>query len=107
MRHLTSFETFLSESAFHAALAKAKEQGLKEFDFKGKTYPVHEGSVEKNDEVNEGSTDENLAKLSDEALLIMCDTFNDYHKNAKGKLSDNDMAFLMKLYNEKAKRKLK
>jgi hypothetical protein len=106
MKHLTSFESFVNESAFHAALANAKKQGLKEFEFQGKKYPVHEDAMDESS-LNEATADENIAKLSDEALMIMCDTFNDYHKNAKGKLSDNDMAFLMKLYNEKAKRKLK
>jgi len=45
MKHLVKFENFLSESAFHAALAKAKKEGLKEFEFKGKTYPVHEEEI--------------------------------------------------------------
>jgi len=52
-------------------------------------------------------TDKNITNLSDQALLIMCDTFNDYHKNSKGKMTDNDMAFIMKLFIEKSKRGLK
>lgn len=64
--------------------------------------------INENKLVNEASnTDENIAKLSDEALLIMVNVFNDYHKNAKGKMSDNDMAFIMKLFTEKHKRGLK
>jgi len=108
MKHITTFESFVNEGAFHAALAKAKKEGLKEFEFQGKKYPIQEDSLEENEEINEASdTDKNIANLSDEALLIMCDTFNDYHKNAKGKMTDNDMAFIMKLFNEKAKRGLK
>jgi hypothetical protein len=58
-------------------------------------------------EASNAETDKNIANLSDQALLIMCDTFNDYHKNAKGKMTDNDMAFIMKLFIEKTKRGLK
>jgi hypothetical protein len=42
MKHIVTYENFLSESAFHAALSKAKKEGLKEFEFNGKTYPVYE-----------------------------------------------------------------
>lgn len=69
MKHITTFESFLSESAFHAALAKAKEEGLEEFEFQGKTYPVKkealkEGTIKTFESfVNEGNQSMgNLAK---------------------------------------------
>jgi|LakMenEpi03Aug12_release.lakeMendotaPanAssembly.Ray.scaffolds.fasta_scaffold5019693_1 hypothetical protein len=48
----------------------------------------------------------NISNLSDDMLLLMIDTFNDYHKNAKGNVSDKDMEFIMNLMKEKQKRKL-
>jgi hypothetical protein len=44
--------------------------------------------------------------MSDESLLIMVETFNKHYENSKGKISDNDMAFIMKLFTEKQKRKI-
>jgi len=54
MKHVTSFESFVNESAFHAALANAKKQGLKEFEFQGKKYPVHEDAMDEST-LNEAS----------------------------------------------------
>jgi hypothetical protein len=48
----------------------------------------------------------NISNLSDDMLLVMIDTFNDYHKNAKGNITDKDMDFMMDLMKEKQKRKL-
>jgi len=57
-----------------------------------------------NESLNENA---NISKLSDDMLLVMIDTFNDYHKNAKGNVSDKDMEFMMDLMKEKQKRGLK
>lgn len=57
MKHLSSFENFLNESGFHAALAKAKEQGLKEFEFQGKTYPVKKDALKEGEDLNEAAKD--------------------------------------------------
>ena len=54
MKHIKTFESFLSESAFHAALAKAKEEGLEEFEFQGKTYPVKKEAL-KEGAINEAT----------------------------------------------------
>ena len=80
MKHTKNFEDFVNESAFHAALAKAKEEGLEEFEFQGKNYPVKKEALKEGENLDEAAdTDKNIAELSDEALLIMCDTFNTYH----------------------------
>jgi hypothetical protein len=59
MKHVTTFENFLSESAFHAALAKAKKEGLKEFEFQGKKYPIKEDALEEGEDLNEAAKDKN------------------------------------------------
>jgi hypothetical protein len=57
MIHVTTFEAFVNEGAFHAALAKAKEQGLKEFEFQGKKYPVKEDALKEGEDLNEAAKD--------------------------------------------------
>jgi len=57
MKHLTTFESFVNEGAFHAALAQARKEGLKEFEFKGKMYPVHE-----DEKMDEGTLNEAVDK---------------------------------------------
>ena len=57
--HIFTFENFiieseLNESGFHAALAKAKDEGLEEFEFGGKTFKVKEGKLKENEDLNEG-----------------------------------------------------
>ena len=58
-KHISTFESFLNEtevneSGFHAALAKAKDEGLEEFDFGGKTFKVKEGKLKENEDIFEG-----------------------------------------------------
>jgi hypothetical protein len=53
MKHLKLFGDFLNEGAFHVALFKARNEGLKEFEFNGKTYPVKEKKVDENSNVQE------------------------------------------------------
>lgn len=62
MKHLQTFESFIDESAFHAALAKAKDEGLEEFEFNGEKFPVKKGAL-KESELNEatGSYDYSIA----------------------------------------------
>jgi hypothetical protein len=60
MKHLKTFESFLDESAFHAALAKAKDEGLEEFEFNGEKYPVKKGAL-KESELNEADEDINMS----------------------------------------------
>ena len=57
MKHVTTFNDFISESAFHAALAKAKDEGLEEFDFQGKLYPVKKGALKEGEDLNEAAAD--------------------------------------------------
>jgi hypothetical protein len=57
MKHITNFESFVNESGFHAALAKAKDEGLEEFEFQGKTYPVKKGALKEGEELNEAALD--------------------------------------------------
>jgi hypothetical protein len=58
--------------------------------------------------VNENFLNENtnITNLSDDMILAMIDTFNVYHKNAKGNVTDKDMEFIKDLMKEKQKRKL-
>jgi hypothetical protein len=49
-----TFESFMERkvdegNAFTAALQKAKDEGLEEFEFNGKTYKVNEGLHESED----------------------------------------------------------
>ena len=64
MKHLKIFEDFVNEGAFHVALFKARNEGAKEFDFKGKKFPVHpkKGEVEMLDEEKEKSLNEGAVK---------------------------------------------
>jgi len=57
MKHISSFENFLNENAFHAALANAKKQGLKEFEFQGKKYTIKEDALEEGEDLNEAAKD--------------------------------------------------
>jgi hypothetical protein len=57
MKHITNFESFVNESGFHAALAKAKDEGLEEFEFQGKTYPVKKGALKEGEDLNEAAAD--------------------------------------------------
>lgn len=102
MKHLKTFESFLDESAFHAALAKAKDEGLEEFEFNGEKFPVKKGALK---ESLDSAAD--IKKLSDDSLEMMVNTFNTYHKNAKGNITDDDMEFVKNLMKEKQRRGLK
>jgi hypothetical protein len=59
MKHISTFENFFNkeesvhEGAFHVALFKARNEGLKEFEFKGKTYPVKGKKIDET--LNEGA----------------------------------------------------
>ncbi len=57
MKHVTSFNDFISESAFHAALAKAKDEGLEEFEFNGEKFPVKKGALKESEDLNEAALD--------------------------------------------------
>jgi hypothetical protein len=72
INHIVSFESFmneseLNESGFHAALAKAKDEGLEEFEFAGKTFKVKEGKLKENEDLNEAKDlkSEVISRLSD------------------------------------------
>ena len=55
MKHIKLLEDFLNEGAFHVALYKARNEGAKEFEFKGQKFPVHpkKGEPEMIDEEDE------------------------------------------------------
>jgi hypothetical protein len=50
MKHVSTLEGFLNEGSFHVALFKARNEGLKEFEFNGKIYPVKEKKVDESEE---------------------------------------------------------
>ena len=59
MKHLKIFDSFVeevNEGSFHVALFKARNEGAKEFEFKGKVYPVKEKRVDEEAKLNEKET---------------------------------------------------
>ena len=65
MKHIHQLDEFLNEGAFHVALFKARNEGLKEFEFKGKIYPVKEKKLDEGFEVHYSDGIRSVQKFND------------------------------------------
>lgn len=75
MKHLQQFDDFLNEGAFHVALFKARNEGLKEFEFKGKIFPV----LKEKEKIDEEKIDEGFEVHYSDGVRGM-QKFNDKSK---------------------------
>lgn len=70
MKHVKQLESFLNEGAFHVALYKARNEGAKEFEFKGKMYPVKEKKLDEGYEVHYSDGVRASQKFADKGKAI-------------------------------------
>jgi hypothetical protein len=83
MKHIKLFEQFVNErNAFLAARAKAIEEGLDEFEFNGKIYPI-KSKASKQQVVSEAEIKSD-AEFKEYAETVLKKAFGEDYDEAKG-----------------------